>query len=96
MLDGNRFLPETGTPILKIERRMVVLAVELPEPFLVPTVIEKSFTILFMELLVGIVIVTKKLTGGSNRNVQRGPDSLLQYRSRIPNPPFFGGTAKLL
>ena len=30
---------------------MVLLAVELPEPFFVPTVIEKSFTILFMELL---------------------------------------------
>ena len=96
MLDGNRFLPETGMPILKIERRMVLLAVELPEPFFVPTVIEKSFTILFMELLVGIVIVTKKLTGGSNRYVQKAPDSLLQYRWRKPNPPFFGGTAKLL
>ena len=30
---------------------MVLLAVELPEPFFVPTVIEKSFTTLFMELL---------------------------------------------
>jgi hypothetical protein len=30
----------------------VLLAVELPEPFLVPTMIEKSFTTLFMELLV--------------------------------------------
>jgi hypothetical protein len=30
---------------------MVVLAVELPDPFLVPTMIEKSFTTLFMVLL---------------------------------------------
>src|SRR5512141_1761834 len=51
MLEGKRFLPETGMPILKIALRMVLLAVELPEPFLVPTVIEKSFTILFIMLL---------------------------------------------
>jgi hypothetical protein len=31
---------------------MVLLAVELPEPFLVPTIIEKSFTTLSMILLV--------------------------------------------
>jgi hypothetical protein len=52
MFEGNKFLPETGMPILKMDRRMVLLAVELPEPFFVPTVIEKSFTILFMELLI--------------------------------------------
>jgi hypothetical protein len=52
MLEGKRFLPETGIPILKIALKMVLLAVELPEPFFVPTVIEKSFTTLFMELLV--------------------------------------------
>jgi hypothetical protein len=52
MLEGKRFLPETGIPILKTERRMVLLAVELPEPFFVPTVMEKSFTILFMKLLI--------------------------------------------
>src|SRR6266540_3234604 len=51
MFDGNRFLPETGIPILKIARKMVLLAVELPEPFLVPTIMEKSFTTLFMILL---------------------------------------------
>jgi hypothetical protein len=37
---------------------MVLLAVELPEPFLVPTMIEKSFTTLFMMLLVVYVIAT--------------------------------------
>ena len=41
-------------PILKIALKMVLLAVELPEPFFVPTVIEKSFTILVMELLVKV------------------------------------------
>ena len=46
MLEGNRFFPDTGMPILKSARRIVVLAVELPEPFTVPTVIEKSFVIL--------------------------------------------------
>src|SRR5512134_482893 len=55
MLEGKRFLPETGMPILKIARRMVLLAVELPEPFFVPTMIEKSFTTLSMRLLTMIV-----------------------------------------
>jgi hypothetical protein len=58
MFEGNRFLPDTGMPILKIARKMVLLAVELPEPFLVPTMIEKSFTTLFMMLLVVYVIAT--------------------------------------
>ena len=52
MFDGKRFFPETGMPILKIARRMVLLAVELPEPFFVPTMIEKSFITLSMLLLV--------------------------------------------
>src|SRR5512133_1176910 len=59
MLEGKRFFPETGTPILKIARKMVLLAVELPEPFLVPTVIEKSLTTLSMRLL----IVSMKAVG---------------------------------
>src|SRR5574341_2561219 len=45
MLEGNRFLPLTGIPILNSARSMVALAVWLPEPFLVAIVIEKSFTI---------------------------------------------------
>src|SRR5919108_3677665 len=52
MLDGKRFLPETGIPILKMARRIVVLAVELPEPFFVPTIIEKSLITLSIMLLV--------------------------------------------
>ena len=58
MFEGNKFLPETGMPILKIERRRVLLAVELPEPFFVPTVIEKSFTIVFIELLLFYVVAS--------------------------------------
>src|SRR3972149_4982501 len=95
MLEGNRFLPDTGMPILKIERRMVLLAVELPEPFLVPTVIEKSFTTLFMELLAICVIVMTKLIDTSNRNVQKEPGSLLRYRAHKSNRPFSGDIARL-
>src|SRR5215216_6409594 len=61
MFDGNRFLPDTGMPILNSARKRVLLAVELPEPFLVPTMIEKSFTTLFIMLL----NVFMSLRGGS-------------------------------
>ena len=37
MLDGNRFFPETGMPIWKIERIRIRLAVWLPEPLTVAT-----------------------------------------------------------
>ncbi len=45
MLDGNRFLPLAGTPILWMARISVLLAVWLPEPLTVATVMEKSLTI---------------------------------------------------
>jgi hypothetical protein len=45
MLEGNRFFPETGMPILKRALNRVRFEVWLPEPFAVPTVIEKSLTI---------------------------------------------------
>src|SRR5258705_6555256 len=44
MLEGKIFLPDTGMPILNSARSKVVLAVWLPEPFLVATRMEKSFT----------------------------------------------------
>src|SRR5205814_5385257 len=44
MFDGNMFLPETGTPIWKIERRRTRLAVWLPDPLTVATWIAKSLT----------------------------------------------------
>jgi hypothetical protein len=48
MFDGNIFLPVTGMPILKRARKIVRFDVWLPEPFAVPTVIEKSLIILFV------------------------------------------------
>ena len=44
MLDGNRFLPLTGMPILNSARSRAVLAVWLPEPFLVATMMANMFT----------------------------------------------------
>src|SRR5947209_5350708 len=45
MLEGKRFLPETGTPMRKIERSNTLFADCEPEPFKVATCIEKSLTI---------------------------------------------------
>src|SRR5687767_240024 len=69
MLEGKRFFPETGIPILKMARRMVLLAVELPDPFLVPTMIEKSFITLSMVLLVYYSGVRQL----ADENVERAP-----------------------
>src|SRR2546423_195664 len=44
MFEGNMFLPETGTPIWKIERRRTRFAVWLPEPLTVATWMAKSLT----------------------------------------------------
>ena len=44
MFDGNRFLPDTGTPIWKIERIRTRFAVWLPEPLTVATWMLKSLT----------------------------------------------------
>ena len=44
MLEGKRFLPETGMPIWKMERIRMLLEDMLPEPFAVATWIEKSLT----------------------------------------------------
>src|SRR5215218_2401773 len=45
MFEGNRFLPLTGMPILKIARMRVLLAVWLPDPLTVAATIAKSLTI---------------------------------------------------
>src|SRR4051812_10498784 len=45
MFDGNMFLPDTGMPIWKMERRRTRLAVWLPEPLTVATWMLKSLTI---------------------------------------------------
>src|SRR5690349_5300585 len=44
MLEGKRFLPLTGMPILKMARNSEVFAVWLPEPFTVATTMEKLLT----------------------------------------------------
>src|SRR5271169_2818343 len=44
MFEGNRFLPETGTPIWKIVRSRTVLALCDPEPLAVATCMLKSLT----------------------------------------------------
>ena len=44
MLEGKRFLPETGIPIWKIDRIRMLLEDMLPEPLAVATWIEKSLT----------------------------------------------------
>ncbi len=44
MFDGNMFLPDTGTPIWKIDRRRTRFAVWLPEPLIVATWMAKSLT----------------------------------------------------
>ena len=44
MLDGKRFLPETGIPIWKMARIRMLLEDWLPEPLAVATWIEKSLT----------------------------------------------------
>src|SRR6185312_11540692 len=45
MFDGNRFLPDTGTPIWKMLRNSTVFADCDPEPFTVATWMLKSFTL---------------------------------------------------
>ncbi len=35
MFDGNMFLPETGTPISRIDRSRTIFAVWLPDPLTV-------------------------------------------------------------
>jgi len=47
MFEGNRFLPETGTPIWKILRNSTVLELCEPEPLTVATWILMSLTTRF-------------------------------------------------
>ena len=44
MFDGNRFLPETGTPMRKMDRMRTLFAVCEPDPLAVATCSEKSLT----------------------------------------------------
>src|ERR1022692_1319921 len=45
MFEGNRFLPETGTPMRKIERIRRLLALDEPVPLTLPSFTAKSFTL---------------------------------------------------
>ena len=44
MFDGNMFLPDTGTPIRRIDRSSTMFAVWLPDPLTVATWMLKSLT----------------------------------------------------
>src|SRR5579863_9975146 len=46
MFDGKRFLPETGTPMRKIERMSRLLALDDPVPLTLASFKAKSFTLL--------------------------------------------------
>src|SRR5256885_11640711 len=45
MFDGNMFFPDTGTPMLKMDRMRMRFADWLPVPFEVATVMTRSFTL---------------------------------------------------
>src|SRR5581483_11657263 len=68
MLDGNMFLPETGTPIWKMERINTVLAVWLPDPFTVATWMLKSLT-------TGWLDCSGRESAGDTSNVDIGKES---------------------
>jgi hypothetical protein len=50
MFEGKRFFPLTGIPIWKMARSSTVLAVWLPEPLTVATVMLKSLTTGFTDV----------------------------------------------
>ena len=45
MFDGNRFFPDTGTPMRKIERISRLLALDDPVPLTLASFKAKSFTL---------------------------------------------------
>ena len=53
MFEGNRFLPDTGNPMLKKLRGRMRLAVCDPEPLTVATEMETSLTFMSMEGSIG-------------------------------------------
>src|SRR5512135_2109386 len=73
-------------PVLNRARKMVLLAVELPEPFLVPTIMEKSFTTLFMMLLINVMESLSSLTKAKPRNSKFTVfDTTGQYERSAPH-----------
>src|ERR1041384_3035332 len=63
MFDGNMFLPDTGTPIWKIDRSSTMLAVWLPDPLTVATWMAKSLTMRSVRDLVGVSCSATSVTG---------------------------------
>ena len=63
MFEGNRFLPETGMPIRKIERRSTRFAVWLPDPLTVATRMLKSFTTRSVRFAAGASCTAMSETG---------------------------------
>src|SRR5262252_3821249 len=70
MFDGNMFLPETGTPMRRIDRRRTRFAVWLPEPLTVATWILKSLTT-FCRLPEACCSCTARSLGGMLKSLQR-------------------------
>src|ERR671913_640317 len=93
ILDGKRFLPETGTPIWKIDRSSTRLAVWLPEPLTVATWILKSLTRVCDETAAGAAsrseeameICLERVTGAVTRPACRVPNRGIIARAN-PRP----------
>src|SRR5690348_1129196 len=65
ILEGNRFLPETGTPIWKMVRNSTVLELWEPEPFTVATWMLMSLTTGLLEGRPACWIATSVVAMGS-------------------------------
>src|SRR5262249_34586266 len=96
MLEGKRFLPETGIPIWKIARIRMLLDDMLPEPLAVATWIEKSLTTLerlacsrafsSRTVLTGsLLTVCSKPPAGTADHTKRGRKTRVQDRAGAPN-----------
>src|ERR687889_590823 len=80
IFDGNRFLPETGIPIWKMERSRTRFAVWLPDPLTVATWMLKSLTMrddpafaagCWLDGLEGIAVILSCSSGGKQLTLQR-------------------------
>jgi hypothetical protein len=88
ILDGNRFLPETGIPILNNARNNVTLAVCEPDPLTVAMVTEKSL-IIFSDIKTPVCFdakIDKKRPIDNKSNWQEGQgEKLVSGRFRCHN-----------
>src|SRR5262245_14978160 len=93
MLEGKMFLPDTGTPMRKIERIRTLLADWLPDPFTVATWIWKSLTIETTGTATAVVSVSAATGAPAAAEASAGgttcswvPDSLLDVFSSMLKP----------